>query len=221
MIFFSIWSWRNSLPLWIIMWIKVTNIWSWVTFAAADCSFIVYLLDFCRRRRINIRLHTLLPSFYALSWSHFPSLIPYSFLCPSSICFSFPPSLLTPSFPSFSHPLLTFLGLFLCLILDAWPPSRLARQGRNEGRSQQSNWGKEKVKEWRRDEGRKEPSEEEYSVITMAPSGCWEAEITSDFEVRGSNTASVAIVTGSVCVCVCVCLCKLLGRFIMHDPHCD
>ena len=44
----------------------------------------------------------------------------------------------------------------------------------------------------------------ECSVITMAPSGCWEAEITSDFEVRGSNTACVAIVTGSVCVYVCV-----------------
>lgn len=60
-------------------------------------------------------------------------------------------------------------------------------------------------------------------VITTAPSVCWEAEITSDFEIRGSNTVSVAIVTGRVCVHVfeCVCVCTLLRRFIMHDPHCD
>ena len=72
--------------------------------------------------------------------------------------------------------------------------------GRKEGASGRNGGRKVKaLKEgWR-----------ECSVITMAPSGCWEAEITSDFEVRGSNTASVAIVTGSVCVCVCmrVCVC--------------
>ncbi len=49
----------------------------------------------------------------------------------------------------------------------------------------------------------------------MAPSGCWEAEITSDFEVRGSNTASVAIVTGSARVCVYVCVKSLGGLLCM------
>lgn len=41
----------------------------------------------------------------------------------------------------------------------------------------------------------------------MAPSGCWEAEITSDFEVWGSSIASVAIVTGRVSACGFVCVC--------------
>lgn len=40
------------------------------------------------------------------------------------------------------------------------------------------------------------------SVITMAPSGCWEVEITSDFEVKGNSIASVAIVTRCVCMYV-------------------
>lgn len=36
----------------------------------------------------------------------------------------------------------------------------------------------------------------------MAPSGCLEVEITSDFEVKGSSIASVAIVTRYVCMYV-------------------
>lgn len=61
-------------------------------------------------------------------------------------------------------------------------------------------------------EGVRKPDME--AAITMAPPGCLEAEITSDFKVRGSNTASVAIVTGR-CMCECVCANSIGGLLCM------
>lgn len=112
----------------------------------------------------------------------------------STLCPPFPP--LTPSSPGFSHPLHLWVYFYVWSWM-LWPLSGLAdwaAGGREGGRT--------------------------CSVITTAPPGCWEAEITSDFKVRGSNTASVAIVTGrSLCVCVC-CLCACVCVNSLGDLLC-
>lgn len=104
------------------------------------CSF--FTLDASREKLTEKELERMSKGLHHLPLS-FSSLSPFHFHPPPLPT----PSPLTPSCPSFSQPLLTFLGLFLCLVLDAWAPSRLAGQGRKEGRSQLRNGGEEKLRE--------------------------------------------------------------------------
>lgn len=119
-------SGRCSLPRWIVMRTEIKNVGSSVTFASFEhlCSHV----HLSRGKRAESETSVCTWKEQIKDEIFIPSFHPHLHLSSHLLSLAFSPSPFTPRFPGLRRPLLTFLGLFLRRVLDAWTPSRLTRQ---------------------------------------------------------------------------------------------